>query len=172
MGKIQISRKTEKIWVKCCYNAVKNRLIYVNRVVLLDLVREVVAMNRNLLDYLLNGRSSSVSTNLMNLFNTQMSKEINDLRDVIIELREQISRNQEQHAKDIRDILNRTHQNRTSINQTTSTSSSSQTEVKSQTVATQTKVKLQKTIDTQTEIEPESSNIPTTSISSMIFLNS
>jgi hypothetical protein len=172
VGKIQISRKTEKIWVKCCYNAVKNRLIYVNRVVLLDLVREVVAMNRNLLDYLLNGRSSSESTNLMNLFNTQMSKEINDLRDVIIELREQISRNQEQHTKDIRDILNRTHQNRTSINQTTSTSSSSQTEVKSQTVATQTKVKLQKTIDTQTEIEPESPNIPTTSISSMIFLNS
>ena len=158
--------------------------------VLLDLVREVVAMNRSLLDYLLTGRSSSESTNLMNLFNTQMSKEINALRDVIIELREQINRNQEQHTKDINDILNRSHQNRTSINQTTSTSSSSQTEVKSQTVATQTierlkttstksaqtEVKSQtvvtQTIDTQTEIEPESSNIPTTSISSMIFLNS
>ena len=158
--------------------------------VLLDLVREVVAMNRNLLDYLLNGRSSSESTNLMNLFNTQIGKEINGLRDVIIELREQINRNQEHHAKDINDILNLLHQNR-SINQTversqTSTSSSSQTEVKSQTTATQTvelskatstksaqtEVKLQKTADTQTEIEPESSNIPTTSNSSIICLNS
>lgn len=158
--------------------------------VLLDLVREVVAMNRNLLDYLLNGRSSSESTSLMNLFNTQMGKEINDLRVVIIELREQINRNQEQHAKDIKDILNLLHQNR-SINQTveqsqTSTSSSSQTGVKSQTTATQTvellkatstksaqtEVKLQKTADTQTEIEPESPNIPTTSNSSIICLNS
>lgn len=138
--------------------------------VLLDLVRQVVAMNRNLLDYLLNGRSSSESTNPMNFFSTPIGKEINDLRDVIIELREQISRNQEQHAKDINDILNLLQQNR-NINKTTSTTSS-QTEMKSQTVATQTKVKVQKTVDTQTEIEPESPNIPTTSNSSMICLNS